>query len=134
MLFLSTTSVKDSMKVFHSTVFPEKVFHLSFTWFNDGPFGPVASENTCSMLVTTILRGEVCVSISCFRSFRSFRSFFYNIINHKQILTKYYNLQEHTYCYLRGYKNTMLEQKLLKQITKIKILKEKRKVKKMMIK
>ena len=56
--------------------------------------------------------------------------FFYNIINHKHILTKYYNHQEHTYCYLGGYKNTMLEQKLLKQITKIKILKEKRKVKK----
>ena len=56
--------------------------------------------------------------------------FFYNIVNHKQILTKYYNHQEHTYCYLGGYKNTMLEQKLLKQITKIKILKEERKVKK----
>ena len=60
--------------------------------------------------------------------------FFYNIINHKQILTKYYNHQEHTYCYLGGYKNTMLEQKLLKQITKIKILKEERKVKKKVIK
>ena len=56
--------------------------------------------------------------------------FFYNIINHKHILTKYYNHQEHTYCYLGGYKNTMLEQNLLKQITKIKILKEERKVKK----
>ena len=55
--------------------------------------------------------------------------FFYNIINHKHILTKYYNHQEHTYCYLGGYKNTMLEQKLLEQITKIKILKEKRKIK-----
>ena len=54
--------------------------------------------------------------------------FFYNIINHKQTLTKYYNHQEHTYCYLGGYKNTMVEQKLLKHITKIKILKEKRKV------
>ena len=45
---------------------------------------------------------------------------FYNIINHKHVLTKYYNHQEHTYCYLGGCKNTMLEQKLLKQITKIK--------------
>ena len=58
--------------------------------------------------------------------------FFYNI-NHKQILTKYYNHQEHTYCYLGGYKNTMVEQKLLKQITKIKLLKEKRKVQKIYI-
>ena len=56
--------------------------------------------------------------------------FFYNIINHKQILTKYYNHQEHKYCYLGGYKNTMLEQKLLEQITKIKILKKNSKVKK----
>ena len=55
--------------------------------------------------------------------------FFYNIINHKQILTKYYNQQEYTYCYLGSYKNTMLEQKLMEQITKIKVLKEKRKVK-----
>ena len=55
--------------------------------------------------------------------------FFYNIINHKHILTKHYNHQEHTYCYLGCYKNTMLEQKLLEQITKIKILKEKRKIK-----
>ena len=31
--------------------------------------------------------------------------FFYNIINHKHILTKYYNHQGHTYCYLGGYKN-----------------------------
>lgn len=75
MLFLSTTSVKDSMKVFHSTVFPEKVFNLSFTWFNDGPFGHVASENTCSMSVTTILRGEVYFSISCFRVSKSFPIF-----------------------------------------------------------
>ena len=52
--------------------------------------------------------------------------FFYNIINHKQILTKYYNHQEHKYFYLGGYKNTMLEQKL----PKIKVLKEKGKVKK----
>ena len=36
---------------------------------------------------------------------------FYNIINHKQILTKNYNHQEHTYCYLRDNKNTMREQK-----------------------
>ena len=56
-------------------------------------------------------------------------SFFYNIINHKQILKKYYNHQEHTYCYLESYKNTMLEQKLMEQITEIKILKEKRKIK-----
>ena len=55
--------------------------------------------------------------------------FFYSIINHKQILTKYYNHQEHTYCYLGDYKNTMLEQKLMEQIIKKKILKEKRKVK-----
>ena len=47
------------------------------------------------------------------------------------MLTKYYNDQEeHTECYLGDYKNTMLEQKLLKQIIKIKILKEKRKVQK----
>ena len=60
--------------------------------------------------------------------------YIYNIINHKHILTKYYNHQEHTYihtyCYLGGYKNTMPEQNLLKQITKIKMLKEERKVKK----
>ena len=56
-------------------------------------------------------------------------SFFYNIINHKQILKKYYNHQEHTYCYLGSCKNTMLEQKLMEQITEIKILKEKRKIK-----
>ena len=52
------------------------------------------------------------------------------MINHKQILTKYYNYQERIYCYLGGYKYTILEQKLLEQITKIKILKEKRKAKK----
>ena len=57
------------------------------------------------------------------------RFFFYNIINHKQILIKYYNHQEHTYCYLGNYKNTMLEQKLMVRITKIRILKEKRKIK-----
>ena len=57
------------------------------------------------------------------------KSFFYNI-NHKQILTKYYNHQEHAYCYLGGNKNTMFEQKLLEQITKIQILKERRKDKK----
>ena len=51
------------------------------------------------------------------------------IINHKQILTKYYNHQEYIYCYLGDYKNTMLEQKLMEQITKIKILMEKRKEK-----
>ena len=55
--------------------------------------------------------------------------FFYSIINHKEILTKYYNHQEHTCCYLGYYKNTMLEQKIMEQITKIKIQKEKRKVK-----
>ena len=60
--------------------------------------------------------------------------FFYNIINDKQILTKYNNHQEHTYCYLGGYKNTMLEQKLLEQITKIKTQQEKKKIKKMIIK
>ena len=49
-------------------------------------------------------------------------------MNHKQILTKYYNHQEHTYCYVGDYKNTILEQKLMEQITKIKILKEKRKI------
>ena len=78
MLFLSTASVKDSMKVFHSTVFPGKVIDLnfgSFTWFNDGPFYRVASENTCSILVTTILRGEVYFSISCFRVSKSFPIF-----------------------------------------------------------
>ena len=47
--------------------------------------------------------------------------FFYNI-NHKQILTKYYDHQENTYCYLGSYKYAMLEQKLMEQITKIKIL------------
>ena len=56
--------------------------------------------------------------------------FFYNIVSHKQILTKYCNHQEHTYYYLGGHKNTMLEQKLLEQINIIKILKKKRKVKK----
>ena len=50
-------------------------------------------------------------------------------MNHKQILTKYYNHQEHTYCYLESYKNTMLEQKLMEKVTKLKILKEKKKVK-----
>ena len=55
--------------------------------------------------------------------------FYKNTVNHKQILTNYYNYQEYTDYYLGGYKNTMLEQKLVKQITKIKILKEKRKVK-----
>ena len=74
----------------------------------------------------TLGNGSNLCDCSCF--------FFCNIINHKQILTKYCNHQEHTYCYLGGYKNTMLEQRLLKQITKIKILKEKRKVKKMIIK
>ena len=56
--------------------------------------------------------------------------FFYNIINDKHILTKYYSHQEHTYCYLGGSKSTMLEENLLKKITKIKILKEEREVKK----
>ena len=46
------------------------------------------------------------------------------------ILTKYYNHQGHAYCYLGGYENTRLEQNLLKQITKIKIVKKERKVKK----
>ena len=45
-------------------------------------------------------------------------------------LTKYYNHQEHTYCYLGSYKSQVLEQKLMKLFTKIKVLKEKRKVKK----
>ena len=67
--------------------------------------------------------------IETMRSSKKKLFFFYSIINHKQILTKYYNHQEHTYCYLGDYKNTMLEQKLMEQITKIKILKEKRKVK-----
>ena len=58
-----------------------------------------------------------------------FSCVFFNNINHKQILAKYYNHQEHTYCYLGSYKNTMLEQILLEQMTKIKILKEKIKVK-----
>ena len=49
--------------------------------------------------------------------------FFYNIINHKQILTKYYNHQGHTYCYLGGCKDTMLQQKVHNQNIKIKILK-----------
>ena len=31
------------------------------------------------------------------------------------ILTKYYNHQDHTYCYLRSYKNTMVEQKLMEK-------------------
>ena len=56
--------------------------------------------------------------------------FFYKFKNHKHILTKYYNHQEHTYCYLGGSKSTMLEENLLKKITKIKILKEEREVKK----
>ena len=58
---------------------------------------------------------------------RSF--FFYNIRNHKYILTKYCNHQEHAYFYLGGYKNTMLKQKLPEQITKIKTLKEKGRLK-----
>ena len=33
-------------------------------------------------------------------------SFFYSTVNHKHILTKYYNHQEHTYRYLGSYKNT----------------------------
>ena len=65
--------------------------------------------------------------------FSNLSFFFYNIINHKQILKKYCNhitITLQTYYYLGGYKNTMLEQKLLEQITKIRILKEKNKVKK----
>ena len=31
--------------------------------------------------------------------------FLYNTMNQKQILTKYYNHQEHTYCYLGSFKN-----------------------------
>ena len=58
-----------------------------------------------------------------------FFKFFYNTINQKQILTKYYNHQEHTYCYLGSCNNTMLEQKLMEQITEIKILKDKIKIK-----
>ena len=53
--------------------------------------------------------------------------FFYNIINCKHILTKYYN-QKHTYFYLGSYEKAMLEQKLMEQIIKIKIIKEERKV------
>ena len=45
------------------------------------------------------------------------------------MLRKYYIHQEHSYCYLGGYKNTMLEQKLMEQITKVEIVKQKRKVK-----
>ena len=52
------------------------------------------------------------------------------MINRKHILRKYYNHQEHAYCYLGDYKNTMFEKKLPKQIIKIKILKEEMKVKK----
>ena len=36
--------------------------------------------------------------------------YFYNI-NHKQILTKYYNHQEHTHSYLGGYKKQCLNKK-----------------------
>ena len=86
------------------------------------------------MLKTTFKKDET--KLFKYRDYKKFDStafhtdfFFYNIINHKQILTKYYNHQEHTYCYLGDYKNKMLEQKLMEQITKIKILKEKRKVK-----
>ena len=50
-------------------------------------------------------------------------------MNQKQILTKHYNHQEHPYCYLVSYKNTMLEQKIMEKITKIKLVKKKRKVK-----
>ena len=42
--------------------------------------------------------------------------FFYSNINHKYKLTKYYNQQEHTYCYLGCYKNTMLEKNLWKKL------------------
>ena len=45
---------------------------------------------------------------------------FYNTINHKQVLTRYYNCYYNyynyyniTYCYLGSYKNAMLEQKLM---------------------
>lgn len=56
-------------------------------------------------------------------------SFLYCIINHKRTLTKYDNHQEHTYCSLGSYKNITLEQKLMGKITKLKIVKEKKKVK-----
>ena len=69
------------------------------------------------------------LQIKSYITYVTYVFFFYSIINHKQILTKYYNHQEHTYCYLGDNKNTMLEHKLMEQITKIKILKEKRKVK-----
>ena len=47
---------------------------------------------------------------------------FFNII--------YYNHQEHKYCYLGSQKNTILQQKLMEKITKLKILKENMKDKK----
>ena len=54
--------------------------------------------------------------------------FSYSIINHKQILTKYYNHQEHRYCYLGSYENIMFEQKLMEKVkvTLPKMLKGKR--------
>ena len=55
-------------------------------------------------------------------------SFFFKNINHKQILKKYYNHQKHIVTW-EAVKKTMLEQKLMEQITEIKILKEKRKIK-----
>ena len=46
--------------------------------------------------------------------------FFYSIINHKYILAIYNSHQEHTYCYLGSYKNTIFEQKIMekKNLTK----------------
>ena len=58
---------------------------------------------------------------------------FYNIINHKQILTKYYNHQAKKY-YNQDQnitiklKNTMVEQKLMEKMIELKIVKEKRNV------
>ena len=70
------------------------------------------------------------IYLKIFETFGTKPFFFYNMINCKHILRKYYNHQEHAYCYLGGYKNTMFEKKLPKQIIKIKILKEEMKVKK----
>ena len=55
--------------------------------------------------------------------------FFYNIINHKHILTNITITKDIHIVTWEAIK-IMLEQNLLKQITKIKILKEERKVKK----
>ena len=54
--------------------------------------------------------------------------FFYNIINHKETL-KNITITRNIHSYKNSYKNTIRGQKLMEQITKLKILKEKKKEK-----